>query len=445
MPHFAGRFEFLEQRRGAVRAGACELQFDERTVTIVSDGPPLAFDLGDIDRLESGEYEIRLSLYDGHDVVLTRFAKAFQDLDRQLREAYRDRLVQCLLVSDLDEVARFAGWVDLESPDRTCAGPAELRVYESNLAVLPDVAQGFQWRLADIDRVALDEANYAVVVQRGEERLRVGRLAKRTGELADTLRSRMRALGERSARTLHAVFPFLAPAQFSCLADMMREGTSASIARLGGLHPLVERVLLEGVVDTPLAPYVKALAGRSAAPWFAGFKIIRSEAADSAEEINPDVDPASSEDAGDSEAGAGDVAEPAAGKDLSMLEVGEGLEALFWFFFPLSADGGEPTHVAWETTSHGGRATYVFRRDPTRPCDAEIAAINRGLVAVNFRREPIYLDDRTLQTTERYRHYAIAQRKLEDLRRVRQAFVGRAIHTTRAAWAKKLESLTSRK
>jgi hypothetical protein len=44
----------------------------------------------------------------------------------------------------------------------------------------------------------------------------------------------------------------------------------------------------------------------------------------------------------------------------------------------------------------------------------------------------------------RYRHYVIAQRKVPEVARVRQAFVGRAIHTSLASWSKQLDALLSR-
>ena len=73
----------------------------------------------------------------------------------------------------------------------------------------------------------------------------------------------------------------------------------------------------------------------------------------------------------------------------------------------------------------------MFRLPPGEPVDTAVAALNRGLVALNFRREPVYLDARTLESELRYRHYAIAQRKVPDLAPRPQAFVGRAIHMTR--------------
>jgi hypothetical protein len=59
---------------------------------------------------------------------------------------------------------------------------------------------------------------------------------------------------------------------------------------------------------------------------------------------------------------------------------------------------------------------------------------------LNFRREPIYLPDESLEIQPRFRRYAIACRKSPDLVRLRASFLGRAIHTTPEAWQKQFES-----
>ncbi len=408
----------------------CEFSFDERTATLVpTDGPPLAFDLGDIDAFEAGDWDVRLALYPGQTLVLRRFGKALRDLARELLDAYRGRLVQCLLVSDLNEIARFNGRVQLQSRDRACAGPAEIRLYESNLAVLPDAAPGFQWRLADLAAVEFDEANYAVVFSCGGERLTVGHLAKRTGELADRVRSRMTALNERTARTLHALFPFLEPGQFRQAAGLLRDGACVPMTRLDAVHASMRQILIDKVVDGDLKPYVKALAARaSGQEWHAGLKVIRRESAGSDAATDPEV--------------AGGEVEPTdEPRDSAIFEAGDGLEVLYWFFFPLAAAEGGTRHVAWEATSREGRATYLFRLQPGESVEQATAAINRALVALNFRREPVYLDARTLASELRYRHYAIAERKVPDMGRVRQAFAGRAIHRTPASWAKQIDAM----
>jgi hypothetical protein len=445
MSKYAGEFEYVSPAEGIEHAGACEFSFDERTATLVpTDGPPLAFDLGDIDRLEAGEWSVRLALHSGQALTLRRFGKAISDLARELLDAYRGRLVQCLLVSDLNEVARFTGRVQMQSPVRACAGPAEIRLYESNLAVLPDAAAGFQWRLADLSAVEFDETSYEVVFSCAGERLTVGHLAKRTSELAERVRSRITALNERTARTLHALFPFLGPGPFRQAAGLLRDGACVPATTLDAVHASIRETFIDKVVDGDLQPYVKALAERaSGRAWHAGLKVIRRDRAASEGEREPpraDVGHAPAARAGGEaqpdEASA--VEEP---RNPEIFEAGDGLEVLYWFFFPLAAGQGAATHVAWEATSREGRATYLFRLQPGESAERAIAAINRGLVALNFRREPVYLDARTLESELRYRHYAIAQRKVPDMGRVRQAFAGRAIHRTPASWAKQIDAV----
>lgn len=443
MPSYAGRFEYVPPGGGVPQSGPCELSFDAETATLVpTGGAPLAFDLGDIDAFTPGDYELRLSLAGGHAVRLERFAKAFQDLERQLLEAYRTRLVKCLLVSDLDEVARYDGRVRVESRSSARSGPAELRLYESNLAVLPDGAPGFQWRLAEIDSVEFDQTNYAVVVARGGDRLTVSHLAKRTGELADLVRSRSAILGQRSARTLRALFPFLAPDRFQQAARLLRDGACAPTAALSAIDPSIERVLVDKVVDGALQPYVETLVRRASGhDWYAGFKVIRSEADEGAGGEAVGGGASDGEQAPD--AGGASEGPPSKALEPAVFDAGDGLEVLYWFFFPLAADGAAPSRVAWEATSRGGRATYVFRLASGEPLDEGVQVLNRGLVALNFRREPVYLDGRRLETELRYRHYAIARRKVPELGRVREAFVGRAIHASHAGWEKQLEGLLS--
>jgi hypothetical protein len=445
MATYAGQFDYVSPGGGGEHAGACEFSFDERTATVVpASGPPLAFDLGDIDTFEAGEWDVRLALYAGQTLVLRRFGKALPDFARELLDAYRGRLVQCLLVSDLNEVARFDGRVRLQSPDRACAGPAEIRLYESNLAVLPDAAPGFQWRLADLAAVEFDEANYAVVLSRAGERLTVGHLAKRTGELAERVRSRLLALNARTARTLHALFPFLEPGPFRQAADLLRDGACAPMTKLDAVHASIRQVLIDKVVDADLKPYVKALAARASGhEWFGGLKVIRRESPES----NGATEPAPADEAAEPASLAGGEVRPEQAqapdeaRDPAIFEAGDGLEVLYWFFFPLAAGPGGASHVAWEATSREGRATYLFRLRPGEPVEEATAAINRGLVALNFRREPVYLDARTLESELRYRHYAIAQRKVPDMGRVRKAFAGRAIHRTPASWARQIDGL----
>src|SRR5690349_24764199 len=110
-----------------------------------------------------------------------------------------------MLLEDMGEVARFNGNFELAGT-RNGSGAAEIRLYKSNLAVLPNASSSFQWRLADVDDLRLDSSTYEVSLQAGGERLKFTRLAKRTEEFATKLREAMNAIATQTAHPLHGIF-----------------------------------------------------------------------------------------------------------------------------------------------------------------------------------------------------------------------------------------------
>lgn len=438
MPSFSGQFELQQSGAATGQSGPCQVTFDDETLTLTpATGSALAIDLGDIEIFTAGDYDLALTLYTQQKLQFRQFGKAFQNLAHDLLEAYRNRVVECLLLEDLEEVARFDGHAQLDSkssPERSFASPAELRLHRSNLAVLPTQATAAQWRLAEIDGVTFDEQAYAVTLHSGQDTLRVTRLAKRTGEFRERSETSITANREKAAQVLHRLLPFLTPGEFQKAAMLLREGQPASFGNLNGVNSKIERALYENIVNTQLKPYCDAL--REFAPagsTYTGFKFIRQEEGESEETegaAEAAAPPGEAKSAGD--AGSGGV-EP----------------ILHWFFFPVAKpSGNQPSLVAWEAASRGGRATYFFRLSPPgsspnagQDFDSAIRQLNRALVLLNFRRAPIYLSDEKLEIDPRYRRYAIACRKLPELRLLRASFVGRAIHTSLEAWRKQVESL----
>ncbi len=453
MPTFSGQFQYLNADGTALQAGPCRLAFETDTLTLTpASGGPLAFDLGDIDAFLAGDYELTLTLFTGKKILLNQFAKTFQNLCHNLLEAYRKRLLQCLLLEDLEEITRFDGTVRLESQARSFTSPAEFRLFKSNLAVLPAQATGLQWRLADIDSAEFDQNSWTVTIESGDERLVVTKLGKRSEEFREQLTAARDEVVQRSAETVHSLFPFLDPDQFQNAAILMTEGRAASMTKMRTLHPRVDQALAANIVDQKLKPYYDALMKHvTAGNYFSGFKFLRADEAASAK--NAREEEASAADAEAAEA-AGATAQEFA-EDSTLRDGSEEAPILHWFFLPLAAEPGAKSPdnlVAWEATSRSGRATYFFRlvpqeqaaqlRDPTKSpalIESAIRQLNRAIVLLNFRREPIYLPDDSLMLQPRFRRYAIACRKLPELVRLRSSFLGRAIHTTPDAWQRQFE------
>ena len=60
---------------------------------------------------------------------------------------------------------------------------------------------------------------------------------------------------------------------------------------------------------------------------------------------------------------------------------------------------------------------------------------------LNFRRRPIYLSDDELAMDPRFHRYAIAARRLPEVREVRASFLGRALHSSPEAWQTQVETI----
>jgi len=455
MPSFSGRFKYLESGGAPLQEGPCRLAFAEEILTLTPvSGPPLALDLGDIDGFLPGDYELSLKLYTGRVILLTHYAKDFQNLCHDLLEAWRARMIQCLLLEDLEEIARFDGFAQLEAAEVSFSSRAEIRLYKSNLAILPEKATGFSWRIADIDSVDFDEATYTLGVRSGSDRLILTRLAKRTREFSGKLQETVVNISEKGASIVHALLPFLTPDQTRRVTELMKEGRAAPVSGLNAIHPKVEEALLKNAVDKALQPYFDKLKEKvTGEGYFAGFKFIRPEAGGAA----PEQDAGATAETGESIPG--EIARPEGEDDSAMNDEEETEPVLHWFFFPLKGGtaGTASNIVAWEAASRGGRATYFFRLLP--PGDAPklqdraqapaaileaIRRLNNAIVLLNFRREPVYLPDASLETQPRFRRYAIAVRKIPSLRRLRASFLGRALHTTVEAWEKQVEAIIAK-
>jgi len=427
MPAYSGKFQYLDESKdesgAALQQGPCQLSFDADTCTVTpASGTPIAFDLGDVEQATPGEWEFQLALYTGKRIGLGQFGPAFGRMSDELLAAWRDRTVRCLLLEDLEEIARYAGTAG--------GGAAEIRLYGSNLAVLPLAAPPLQWRLAEVDSVAFDEATYTIRLTAAGESLAIGKLAKKTDEFRQKLQSALDVLHTRSAEALHITFPFLNPDQLQRLLVAMPEGCSVKLPALAAIHPKLPESLVAGAVDTPLRPYFDALRTRSAADrLMTGFKFVRPDEPKQGEEQDqkPDEKP-------DEEIPGNQQNEQAAPAECDP-EPANRPPLFFWFFFPMAAGG----LVAWEATTGTGRATYFFR--VAEPVEPAIVRLTRGLALVNFRREPVYLSDDSLDRQQRYHRYAIGCRKLPDLRSLRAAFVGRAIHTTLQAWQAQVDGV----
>lgn len=430
IPTFTGSFELRSAGGAVLQGGACRVAFDEEELRLVPDaGAGMVVDLGDIDEIAAPDFELHLKLHDGSAVRLFRFGSRLQNLRHDLLEAWRRRLLRCLLVDDRDEIAQIDGAARLDSEGGSFSAPAQIRLYRNDLAVFPESAAPFHRRLADIEAVDFDETAYALILSSGSERLVLTKLARKTREFMAQLREATGALAARSAQVVRAVFPFLSIEGFQQVAALWKEGRALPLERFAAIHPSAAEALERNCVAGRVQPYFRFLKER-AAGLYAGYKFVRPEEVEEGDEA-----PAAEEGSG---AGGGAAEET----ERPLVDLGDE-SLLFWFFFRMSgaASRSGADLAAWECTSLAGRATYFFRLRPAGDANEAVDRLNRALAVLNFRREPVYLADRLLELEPRYRCYAIAQRRIPVLRELRASFCGRALHTSVPAWQKQVDPI----
>ena len=136
--------------------------------------------------------------------------------------------------------------------------------------------------------------------------------------------------------------------------------------------------------------------------------------------------------------------------------IGELTGDYFWFFVPIYSEDKlkDGNAIAFETAGEKetGRATYFFRivsREEYKEAskvkidgqiDSLISKINRGLTAINFRREPIYLPAEKLEEPE-YAKYKFSMAKIPEIKLMRELFIGRVIHRDNEQWQEDVKNL----
>ncbi|HWD98494.1 MAG TPA: hypothetical protein VG345_05645 [Bryobacteraceae bacterium] len=76
--------------------------------------------------------------------------------------------------------------------------------------------------------------------------------------------------------------------------------------------------------------------------------------------------------------------------------------------------------------------------------EESVQRLTCAVALINFRRQPVYLPDRSLEEPPRFHKYAIASRKIPDVRMLRSACAGRAIHSSLEAWQAQAEIILNK-
>ncbi|WP_433044689.1 hypothetical protein [Dactylosporangium sp. CS-033363] len=183
---------------------------------------------------EPQPYVVQLLLSDGARLELSRLGVMRTQLLAELSEAR----VADTGNDGIGTATAFPGWVD--------GVPAELRLYDDALVIVPEAGLAEKLPYPFIQAVTTDGTGYTIGLSvPGRPPIAVGRLARRTSEFLDLLQARTAAAGGRTSHFLAALLPGLGPVALRSVAGLLRDGLAAPREALEAVEPTVFPALLE--------------------------------------------------------------------------------------------------------------------------------------------------------------------------------------------------------
>ena len=376
-------------------------------------GPPLLISYRDITDIGAGDYQIRLALGSGECLRLSQLGRAYEGFGWELRRLYNQQLVRDLLMDErlLKDGLRATMAPGGAGSDRA-GGECELRLYETALVVMTESDDPLRIPLSEVSEARVED--YALVLELEDgTSVTFSRMGKKLDHAHRSVSRAMEELSLRVQSTLKELLPAADAPTIWRAAALMKEGRAALRGALEQVSAELWPMLAKKVAEAGIGEEYQTLS-RLGRPQKTCIGVKRGLMGDLTGEY-------------------------------------------VWFLVPMyGEDPGEPGNaIAMEVVSEEGKggATYFFRiLDPAEyrsPGSFDVAearvdeltkTINRCLQAINFRREPIYLPEERF-SEPRYARYAVAVRKIPELRRLRELFIGRVVHASFEQWQRDVNDL----
>lgn len=406
----------MEVSLGFRRLGSQEIELDsgEGGAVLNDEGLLLAPKLGDvlfysyreIQTLSAVDYRIVLALDSGETLILDKIGYYYEDFRRVLIRMRNETLLSDLLMNEpLCFSCPEAEYRYTDETGTHHGGRCEARIYQTGIVILPE--SGELLRIPFGEFAAVSAGDYRIVIKTEyREEVAIYQMGRVYDPFHKALGAAIEGLSAKVRGLLTDLFPEASPAAIRSLTPLMKEGKAVSQSGLETILPGAWKTLEDRLKGAGLEDSLQYLASLTKCELYAGVK-----------------------------------------RGLMGDLTGEYL----WFLIPIyHNDPRQPGNaIAMEAAAGdgSGKATYFFRIKPRKvyaqglKIDEElnedihilVKQLNRAMLAVNFRREPIYLPEERLKEAANLR-YKTAVQKLPSLQLLRDLYIGRVIHTNPEQW-----------
>jgi len=359
------------------------------------------------------DYTLKLFLNKEKELVISQLGYQYEDFIKIFIKLRNEIILKDLLFQETLKKSGFEAdflYLD-ESGEEKQRGRAEFKFYQTSLIILPERGELFKVSFSDILKVKTDNFQIEIKIEKGGKVI-ISKIGEKFDLFKETLESCLNEIVLNVQNFIKGLWPEIDFSTLNKLSGLIKQGKAVSKKDIEAVSPeffkKLEMVLMKTEAKEEYE-FLKSIEEQNKI--YIGFK-----------------------------------------KGLMGKLTGD----YFWFFIPIySEDKSKPGNViAFETVGEKetGRATYFFRilgRNKYKKTDKAqidsqiddlISKINSGLLAINFRREPIYLSEEKLDEPE-YVRYKFSMTKIPEIKLMRDLFIGRVIHRNNEQWQKDVTDL----
>ena len=431
-------FRLMDEDSNLKSEGEAKVVLDDQYVAlVVGFGEPRLFFYTDIVGISEQEYRIKLFLTSKETLELSGLGYQYEDVLSELFRLRNEILLKYLLMEESLVTAGFKAqfsWFESKGQINQ-SGNCELRLYETALLILPQKNEPIRVPYCYVSQTS--KIGYSLVLNTEfEERFEFSKLGEKFDAFGKSLSDALNKMMLRSQTIIKEMIPETDPLKTYKLAALMKDGRAAKRKDIDMLSTDLWRRLIKRIGE----------AGMDQEYGFLDAMALKEQ-----------------ECVGVKRGLMGDLTGdyvwllfPLCSSRSNRLLNAVALEA-----FSTRTNNGQKPEAQLEKndtamasnqenaeekgSTSSGKATYFFRllnrHAFTQASDEElkieldnfIRNINRCMIEINFRREPIYLSDDSLDSPK-YTQYRFAVAKIPLLRVLRNLFIGRVIHSSFNQW-----------
>ncbi len=406
----------LDREGQSLEEGETQIGLEGENLTLLhASGDGFHVELRDIADISADDHKISVLLHSGQEMILSRLGYRYKDAHRELILARNEVILKDLLMGETLQAGGIKAQADFPDKEKRVQiqSPCEIRLYETALVFLPQNAEVTRIPYSFIQSV--EEANYTLMlVLVSGEQVTFSKAGPHFDHLKASLSAAMNKMLLSAQETLRELMPFLPSMEIRDASRLLKEGRAVEKKELVNVSPGLWEELEKNIAVFGMEEYYAYLKGLSSDPdyVYAGLK-----------------------------------------KGLMGGQAG----LYLWFMLPIYHNDprkpGNAVVLEASGSDGSGRATYFFRifprgeyRSGLKPETLKKSSancsefINRAMLTINFRREPVYISQEQLKEP-RFKQYQFSIKRLPELRELRSRFIGRVMHHSLAQWQQDTLSL----